>query len=254
VDEASPPAGSAAPAPPLEGLSVFLPSHNEEGNVERVIAGFTAVLPRVARDYEIIVIDDGSRDRTGEIADRLAQADSHVRVVHHERNRGYGAAVISGIAAATKPWLMLCDGDGQFDAADVVSMAAYAGRFDAIIGHRVRRADPLTRRLNGRAWTILMRLLFGIRSRDVDCGFKLFKRDLIDPVKLRARGAMISAELLARMAGGGARLREVDVHHLPRQVGEQSGANLRVVMRAFRELFALYSELRSEARRSRRAG
>jgi len=250
VDEASPAADAQAPR--LAGLSVFLPSHNEEGNVERVVAAFSAVLPRITQDYEIIVVDDGSRDRTGEIADRLASADPHLRVIHHERNRGYGGAVISGIAAASRPWVLLCDGDGQFDARDILAMAAYAGDCDAIIGHRVRRADPLTRRLNGRAWTILMRLLFGIRARDVDCGFKLFRRDLIDAGELRARGAMISAELLARMAGRGARIREVDVNHLPRHSGEQSGANLRVVMRAFRELLLLYGELRAEARGARR--
>ena len=233
----------------LAGLSVFLPSHNEEGNVERVVAGFAAVLPRVAENYEIIVVDDGSRDRTGEIADRLAAADPHVRAVHHERNRGYGGAVISGIAAATQPWVMLCDGDGQFDPDDLAMLVAQTRDYDAVVGHRVRRADHLGRRLNGQAWTILMRLLFGIRVRDVDCGFKLFRRDLIDPGRLQARGAMISAELLARMAGRGARIVEVEVHHLPRRSGQQSGANLRVVMRAFRELLQLYGELRAEAKR-----
>jgi glycosyltransferase involved in cell wall biosynthesis len=250
MDKESSPPDSAPRAPLLEGLSVFLPSHNEEGNVERVVAAFSAALPRVTSDYEMIVVDDGSRDRTGEIADRLARSDSHVRVVHHPQNRGYGAAVVSGIAAATRPWVLLCDGDGQFDADEVRALAAYAADFDLIVGRRVRRADPLGRRLNGRAWTVLMRLLFGIRTHDVDCGFKLFRRELIDAGKLQARGAMISAELMARMAGNGARIREVDVRHLPRQSGEQSGANLRVVMKAFRELFLLYRGLRAEARRA----
>ncbi|HTW87270.1 MAG TPA: glycosyltransferase family 2 protein [Candidatus Binataceae bacterium] len=253
MDEASPPpTNSGVTVLRLEGLSVFLPSHNEEGNVERVVAAFNAALPRVTDDYEIIVVDDGSRDRTGQIADRLAASDPHVRVIHHEQNRGYGGAVISGITAATKPWLLLCDGDGQFDAVDVQALAAYAGEFDLIVGHRAHRADHLGRRLNGSAWTALMRLLFGIRARDVDCGFKLFRRELINPGELRARGAMISAELMARMAGQGARIREVDVHHLPRPTGAQSGANLKVVMRAFRELFALYGELRAQARRRRK--
>jgi glycosyltransferase involved in cell wall biosynthesis len=250
VDEASPPTmKSGAHAARLEGLSVFLPSHNEEGNLERVVMAFSATLPRVTSDYEIIVVDDGSRDRTGQIADRLASADPHVRVIHHEINRGYGGAVISGIAAATRPWVLLCDGDGQFDAEDVQALAAYAGDYDLIVGHRVRRADPFGRRLNGRAWTILMRLMFGIRASDVDCGFKLFRRELIDANELRARGAMISTELMARMAGRGARIREVEVRHLPRQAGEQSGANLKVVMRAFRELLLLYGELHAQARR-----
>ncbi|MBF6569476.1 MAG: glycosyltransferase family 2 protein [Candidatus Binataceae bacterium] len=239
---------SAAGSARLEGLSVFLPSHNEEGNLERVVAGLGSILPKITDDYEIIIVDDGSRDRTGEIADRLVAADSHLRVIHHEHNRGYGGAVTSGIAAATKPWVMLCDGDGQFSSEDLGAMAAKADRYDVIVGRRVHRADPLGRRLNGRAWTTLMRLLFGIRIHDLDCGFKLFRRRLVDPQALKARGAMISAELMARMVGSGARIAEVEVRHLPRQAGEQSGADLRVVMRAFRELFLLYGDLRAEAR------
>jgi glycosyltransferase involved in cell wall biosynthesis len=229
----------------LPGLSVFLPAHNEEGNIERVVAALCAELPRVADRYEVIVVDDGSRDRTGEIADRLAAADSHVRVVHHQVNRGYGGAVISGIRAAREPWVLLCDGDGQFDPADIEALAARTPDYDVVVGRRVTRADPLMRRVNGKAWTILMRLLVGVGISDIDCGFKLFKRELVDGLELHASGAMISTELMARVAGRGAKICEVDVRHLPRLTGEQSGANLRVIMRAFRELFALFFELRA---------
>ncbi|MGH7907977.1 MAG: glycosyltransferase family 2 protein [Candidatus Binataceae bacterium] len=232
----------------LAGLSVFLPCHNEEGNIERVVAGMLAELPRIAERRQIIIVDDGSRDRTGEIADKMA-ADPQVRVIHHTTNRGYGGAVISGISAASEPWILLCDGDGQFDPADLGKMAALAPEYDVIVGRRVRRADHLGRRLNGWAWTFLMRALFGIRISDIDCGFKLFRRELINSRELRARGAMISAELMARMAGRGARIVEVDVNHLPRQSGEQSGASLKVILRAFRELGALYRDLRHENNR-----
>jgi glycosyltransferase involved in cell wall biosynthesis len=230
----------------LPGLSVFLPSHNEEGNVERVVAGYLAELPRVAADYEVIVVDDGSRDRTGEIADRLAAADAHVKVVHHPVNRGYGGAVISGIRAATLPYVLLCDGDGQFDPADVERMIPFVPEYDVVAGRRAHRADGLIRRLNGKAWTTLVRLLLSITISDIDCGFKLFKREKLHGMELRAHGAMISTELMARLAGRGAKVKEVDVAHLPRLAGEQSGANLKVVARAFKELFALYRELRNE--------
>lgn len=230
----------------LPGLSVFLPSHDEEGNVERVVGGYLAELPRVTGDYEVIVIDDGSRDRTGEIADRLAAADAHVKVVHHPVNRGYGGAVISGIRAATKPYVLLSDGDGQFDPADIALMTPFVPEYDVVVGRRARRADPFVRRLNGKAWTTLVRLLLGITISDIDCGFKLFKRDKLDGIELRAHGAMISTELMARLAGRGAKVKEVDVAHLPRLTGEQSGASLKVVLRAFKELFALYRELTSE--------
>lgn len=232
----------------LPGLSVFLPAHNEEGNIERVVRGYLDELPRVAERYEVIVVDDGSRDRTGAIADDLAHDDSHVRVVHHEVNRGYGGAVTSGIRAATLPYVMLSDGDGQFDPRDVEKLASFVPEYDVVAGHRARRADPLMRRINGRAWTMLVRVLLGITISDIDCGFKLFKREMLDGMELRAHGAMISTELMARLAGRGARVKEVEVGHLPRLAGEQSGANLRVVMRAFKELFILYGELREERR------
>ncbi len=225
---------------------MFLPSHDEEGNVERVVRGLLAELPRVAEDYEVVVVDDGSRDRTGEIADRLAAEDSRVKVVHHRVNRGYGGAVISGIRASTKPYVLLCDGDGQFDPADIELLIAGTDANDVVVGRRVRRADHLMRRINGKAWTVLVRLLFAIRISDIDCGFKLFKREVLDGVGLRAQGAMISTELMARLAARGAKIAEVEVKHLPRLSGEQSGANLRVITRAFRELFKLYRELKAE--------
>ncbi|HTY56530.1 MAG TPA: glycosyltransferase family 2 protein [Candidatus Binataceae bacterium] len=237
----------------LPGISVFLPSHNEEGNVERVVKGLAAVLPSIADNYEIIVVNDGSRDRTGEIADRLAAADSHVKVVHHPVNRGYGGAVISGVKAATMPYVLLCDGDGQFDPNDIALLAAKVPECDVVVGHRVSRADPLMRRVNGKAWTTLMRLMFSIKISDIDCGFKLFHRDFLEGLTLRAQGAMISTELMARVTARGARVGEAEVRHMPRVAGEQSGANLKVIMRAFRELGPLYSELRAQ-RRSQSTG
>lgn len=234
----------------LEGLSVFLPCHNEEDNVERVVQGFLAESPRLADSFEVIVVDDGSRDRTGEIADRLAAHDPRVRVVHHQVNRGYGGAVISGIRAAREPYVLLCDGDGQFDPLDVESLSAHVPDCDVVVGRRVRRADHLMRRFNGKAWTWLVRLLLGIQISDIDCGFKLFRRDILEGLELRASGAMISTELMARLAARGAKICETDVKHLPRLAGEQSGANFRVIARAFKELFALYSELKLGSRQA----
>jgi glycosyltransferase involved in cell wall biosynthesis len=229
----------------LSGLSVFLPAHDEEGNIERVVTDFLRALPSFVDEYEVIVVDDGSRDRTGAIADRLAAADCHVKVVHHEVNRGYGGAVISGIRAATMTYALLCDGDGQFDPADVRRLAARTPEYDVVVGHRAQRADALVRRINGKAWTLLVRLMFGLRISDMDCGFKLFRRALLENMELHARGAMITTELMARLAGRGARICEIEVKHLPRLAGEQSGANFKVIARAFKELFALYRELKS---------
>lgn len=232
----------------LPGISVFLPSHNEEANVERVARGYLDELPQVADAYEVIVVDDGSSDHTGVIADALSRQDPHVKVVHHEKNRGYGGAVISGIRAATQPYVVLADGDGQFDPKEVARLAAYVPEYDVVVGKRIHRADPLMRRINGKAWTMLVRVVLGIGISDIDCGFKLFKREFLDGMELRAHGAMISTELMARVAGRGAKIKEVDVSHLPRLAGEQSGANFKVIARAFKELFTLYTELRAEHR------
>jgi glycosyltransferase involved in cell wall biosynthesis len=161
---------------------------------------------------------------------------------------GYGAAVISGINAASKPYVLLSDGDGQFDPADVARLAAEVGDYDVVAGYRLRRADPLLRRLNGKAWSILMRLLFGLRISDVDCGFKLFRREVLNHLELEAQGAMITTELMAKLAGRGSRITEVAVHHLPRLAGTQSGNSWRVIFRAFRELFGLYWKLRAARR------
>lgn len=237
-------AAGARPAR-LPGLSVFLPCHNEEGNVERVVAAFLDALPRFAENYEVIVVDDGSRDRTGEIAERLSKADPRVRVVRHPTNRGYGGAVISGLGAARMPYVLLCDGDGQFDPADVGALAGMIGSYDVVVGRRTHRAEGLMRRLNGIAWTWLTRALFGLALSDIDCGFKLFRRQRLEGIELRARGAMISTELMARLRGRGASICQVDVRHLPRLAGDPSGARTRVILRAFKELFELFFELRA---------
>lgn len=229
----------------LPGLTVFLPSHNEEGNVERVVKGFLAELPRVAEKFEVVVVDDGSRDLTGEIADRLAAEDRRVVVIHHEKNLGYGGAVNSGLRSGTQPYLLLADGDGQFDPAEMSKLTSRIGDYDVVIGRRARRADNLMRRINGKAWTTLSRLLFGLRISDMDCGFKLFRRAAVEGIRLRSNSAMITTELMARLAGRNARICEVDVTHLPRMAGEQTGNSPLVVIHAFKEMFLLYRDLRA---------
>ncbi len=236
----------------LPGLSVFVPVWNEEGNLERVVTELARAAAEVTDNYEIIIVNDGSQDRTGEIASELAARDQHIRVVHHPVNQGYGAAVTSGIRASRMPYVMLCDGDGQFDAADMKLLICRIADYDVVVGRRKNRVEGFVRRLNGWAWSSLMRLLFGVESHDVDCGFKLFRREFLEGLQLKSRGAMISAELLAKLAGRGARVCEVDVRHLPRLTGKPTGASPRVIARAFVELFALARELRAESAKRRR--
>ncbi len=232
----------------LTGLTVFLPSHNEEGNVERVVKNFLAELPKVAECYEVVVVDDGSRDRTGEIADRLAAENPNVLVIHHPKNLGYGGAVNSGLHSGTQPFLLLCDGDGQFDPAEMPKLISRIDGYDVVIGRRAHRADNIVRRINGKAWTALSRTLFGLRVTDMDCGFKLFRREAVAGITLHSNSAMITTELMARLAGRNARICEVDVTHLPRLAGEQTGNSPLVVLHAFREMFTLYRDLKTARR------
>ncbi len=230
----------------LPSISAFFPAYNEEANVAAMVERLRAVLPEVSDDYEIIVVDDGSSDRTAEIADGLAAADPHVRVVHHAQNRGYGGALKSGFTASRKAYVFFTDGDGQFDVGEIALLLPALPQYDVVIGYRIDRAEGGLRRVNAGAWNWLVRRLFGIPSRDVDCAFKLFDRRVFDVVHPEAEGAMISTEILARTVRAGFRITEVGVHHYPRRHGTPTGANPLVIARAFYELFKLYRRITRE--------
>jgi glycosyltransferase involved in cell wall biosynthesis len=228
------------PLPPrLAGLTVVLPCFNEAGNVGAAIAAATAAAERCAVAHQIVVVDDGSTDSTATVAAAMAARDARVQLVVHARNQGYGDALRSGIDAAVQPWTLLTDADLQFDLAELEDFLPVAGRADLIVGWRIARQDPLNRRMNAAAWNWLVRRTFGIPVRDVDCAFKLARTDLLQRLDLQSTGAMISTELLVRALARGARLEQLGVHHHPRVTGEPSGADPRVVLRAFAELARL---------------
>ena len=182
-------------------LSAVLPAYNEEAIIERTVKHVASVLRGLASDFEVIVTNDGSRDRTGEILRHLqaSEPDLHLRVVTHERNRGYGAALASGFDAATKDLIFLTNGDKQFDVAELTDfLPAIDAQTDLVIGWRRKRADPLMRKLNALGWKTLVNLLFGYTARDVDCAFKLFRRRVWESMTVHARGATFSAEFLIK--------------------------------------------------------
>ena len=230
----------------LPSLSIFFPCHNEEGNVERVTRAALSAAGNNAETFEVIIIDDGSDDRTGEIADRLAAEIPEVRAEHNHPNLGYGGAVARGLREARMEWIFFTDGDGQFDISELPKLVALLEVCDFAVGYRVNRADPWIRTLNGYCWGVLVRLLFGIRVRDIDCAFKLLPKSLIEAIELRSEGALISTELLAKAKYRGLRIAEVGVRHYPRIAGEQSGASLKVILKAFRELLRLRRHIRTE--------
>ena len=225
-------------------VSVFFPCYNEAGNIERVTRRAVEVLDGLVSDWEIIIVDDGSSDDTGAIADRLAREDTRIRVVHHATNGGYGLALRSGFEAATRPYVFYTDGDGQFDIAELQRLLELRDEADIISGYRRRRRDGLRRKLFAAAWGFMVQRLLGFRCRDVDSAFKLYRREIFDRIKLRSTGALIDAEILARAARAGYTIRTVPVTHLPREAGEQTGSRPAVVLRAFRELLALWRDIR----------
>jgi glycosyltransferase involved in cell wall biosynthesis len=225
------------------GISIVLPCLDEEGNVVGAVHDALAACERYAADGEVIVVDDGSTDRTRALATALVERHPNVRLIVHRVNRGYGAALRSGIAAARMPFVLLTDADRQFDLDQLGVFVPLVADADLVVGYRRRRQDPVGRRVNGRCWNWLVRRLYRIDVRDVDCAFKLVRRSLVERLELTSEGAMISTELLVKARLAGATLAEAGVDHRRRTSGEQSGASPHVVILAFRELVRLRGSL-----------
>jgi glycosyltransferase involved in cell wall biosynthesis len=230
-------------------ISAVLPAYNEEAIIERTVRHVAGVLSGLTSDFEVIVSNDGSRDSTARVlADLQArEPDLHLRVVTHDRNRGYGAALASGFDAAGKDLIFLTDGDKQFD---VTELSQFIPEMDAntdlVIGWRRKRADPPMRKLNALGWKTLVNLLFGYTARDVDCAFKLFRRRVWESLTVHARGATFSAEFLIKARRLGFKVKELPVSHFPRTAGSPTGARPDVIVRAFAELFRLWRNLDTE--------
>jgi len=220
-------------------LSVCMPAFNEELNIRGTIESACAILPHFVQRFEIVVVDDGSRDDTAEIVASCAAHDDRVRLIAHPTNRGYGAAVSTALKAATGDLVMFTDSDGQFSMLDLPQLLVEIDRHDAVLGYRYRRAETGMRRLNAWNWSQLVRLFLGVRVRDLDCAFKLFRREVIDELELTTTGACINAEILAQCIHGKLRMCQVPVNHYTRCFGAPTGAAIKVIMRAFRELPSL---------------
>src|SRR5438876_3291714 len=237
-------------------ISAVLPAYNEEAIIERTVRHVADVLGGLASDFEVIVTNDGSRDKTGQVLADLQRREPelHLQIVTHEHNRGYGAAVASGFDAACKDLVFLTDGDKQFDVTELREfLPAMDGQTDLVIGWRRKRADPLMRKANALGWKTLVNLLFGYTAKDVDCAFKLFRRRVWESMTVHARGATFSAEFLIKARRLGFRVRELPVGHFPRTAGSPTGARPDVIVRAFVELFRLWRNLETELHTDPRA-
>jgi glycosyltransferase involved in cell wall biosynthesis len=231
-------------------LSIVLPAYNEEANIETVVRGVASFFNGRGIDYEIIAVNDGSRDRTGEILQRLKAELPQLRPQEHVQNRGYGAALRTGFEAAGKCYVFYMDGDGQFDIKDIDQLLPLASEDCIVTGYRIERRDPFVRRLNAKLFGgFLVRILLNVRVRDLNCAFKLIPKKVLNAITLESTGALINAELYGRAVRRGFGIREVGVHHYPRTAGVQTGAHLRVILRAFYDLFRLRQKIIADQRR-----
>ena len=229
----------------MASLSVCMPAYNEEANIAQMVTDVIGVMSPRFEDFEVVVTNDGSKDRTGVVLEQLARQYPQLRPVLHEVNKGYGAAVYTSLSHASKDLILFTDSDRQFKLEEVDRLLAKKEEADMIVGYRAPRRDPIARVLFGWGWSALVTLLFGYTARDIDCAFKLFPRLLFEQVgpSVRSRGATFSAEFLVRTKRAGFRVAEVPVSHLPRVAGSQTGARWHVISRAFRELWQFRLQL-----------
>lgn len=228
----------------VSSLSAFFPCFNEEKNLPLFVAEALKVLPQCAKKFEIIIINDGSTDRTGEIAQRLARKNQLLRVMHHHENLGYGAALRSGFQAAQFEWIFFTDGDLQFRLSQLTKFISHTRHFNVIIGFRTNRAEGKIRALNARLFKWYIDLLFRLRVKDIDCAFKLIRRSAISQLQLESTGAFTSAELLYKLKKHHERFFQVPVTHRKRRYGLPTGNNPKVVIKAGLEALSLYLKIK----------
>ncbi|OLE12535.1 MAG: hypothetical protein AUG52_03530 [Verrucomicrobia bacterium 13_1_20CM_3_54_17] len=231
----------------MRDVSVIFPAFNEEGNIRCTVETVIRALPKVAMKWEIIVVDGGNSDATALVCDELKAQIPEVEVIRHGQNRGYSAALKSGIMSTKYDLIFFSDSDGQFDFRDLEQLIFWSEDYDIVAGYRAKRQEPLYRRINALGWNVLVRLVLGIKLRNIDCAFKVFRRSVFDHVQIRCVGAMVNTEILAQATQLGMRIRKVKVSYFPRRQGKQSGTNVHVVIKAFRELCRPWRKLRQVA-------
>ncbi len=229
------------------GISVVLPAYNEAQVIDTTIGEVVTTLREWGADFEVIVVNDGSADRTGALVAAYAAREPRLRLVSHDANRGYGAALASGFAAATKDLTLFMDADGQFTIRDLARLLVLSDGCDAVLGYRIQRQDSPLRQLNAWGWRTLVWLALGVRVRDLDCAFKLIRTDVLHRFPPTTQSALVNAELVYTLNRVGARYCQVGVRHLPRQGGRATGAHPRVIARA---LWDLATQARHWRRRS----
>jgi glycosyltransferase involved in cell wall biosynthesis len=234
------------------GLSVFFPAYNDSGTIASLVISALQTAPQLTPDFEVIIVNDGSADGTAQIADELARTYPQVKVVHHPKNRGYGGALRSGFAAATRDLVFYTDGDAQYDPSEMALLwRAFNDQVDLVNGYKISRSDPLHRIVIGRVYHHTVKILFGLRVRDVDCDFRLMRRSIFDRVSLEKDSGVICLEMMKKIQDAGYRIAEVPVHHYHRAYGRSQFFNFRRLARTGIDVMKLWLALvvRREHRR-----
>ncbi len=214
-------------------ISVFLPAYNEEANIQNTILSVDNVLKKIASDYEILIIDDGSTDKTGEMIKKAAKNNSHIRMIAHSKNKGYGAALKTGLYAVRYPWVAQMDSDGQFDFSEINKFLDKKDKADLVIGYRTRRTDSFYRRSMAKILWLADFILYGLNVRDIDCGFKLFKKEVVTKLPiLKTESAITVTEFIVRAYAAGFIIKQVGVHHYSRKEGKQTGGKPSIIFKA----------------------
>jgi glycosyltransferase involved in cell wall biosynthesis len=226
-----------------EGISIFFPAYNDENTIRPLVEGAVSLLKALAVDYEIIIIDDHSQDKTGEVADRLALENQRVKVVHHDQNRGYGGALKSGFACASKELIFYTDGDAQYDIQELKLLLPHIRDADVVNGYKIKRKDPLIRIITGKAYNLTVNALFGISIRDVNCDFRFIRKKVFDLISLESESGFICVELIKKIQLKGFKIKEVAVHHYPRKYGRSQFLRPGKLMRMSKDLLQQWWKL-----------
>lgn len=220
----------------LETLSIVVPFWNEEENIEATVREIRDVFDSRVELYEVILVNDGSHDKTGALADELARNDARVRVVHHPRNLGYGAAIMSGFTAARHELIFYTDGDLQFDLKEFDRLVPLLATSDIATGYRGNRRDPWYRKMNAGMYNMVVRILFGVKVTDLDCAFKIYRKSMFEKIHPQTNGIFICGDILIQATKLGLKIGEVEVTHYPRARGTPIGGNPLVILTAMYEL------------------
>ncbi len=227
----------------IRSLSIFLPAYNESENISKSVNALIKAIPN-GISFELIVVDDGSTDSTPQIVRNLIKNNERIRLIRHRKNMGYGSAIATGLRASKKDWIFFADSDGQFDYKQIKKFINSVNGFQMVIGYREKRADPYVRKLNSNIYNLCVKIIYRFWVKDVNCAFKLMKREVYENIKpIGSKGALVSAEIIIKAKRKKYNILELPVRHLPRKKGVQTGANIKVILRSFKEIIKLRSYL-----------